>query len=53
MLGYSGSVSYRRNLIRESIGQRKLEDEWNRFQRELRSEAYVDIRIGDGADTDG
>ncbi|MGY0634216.1 peptidylprolyl isomerase [Luteimonas sp. A478] len=43
----------RRNLVRESIGQRKLEDEWNRFQRELRSEAYVDIRIGDGADTDG
>ena len=43
----------RRNLVRESIGQRKLEDEWNRFQRELRSEAYVDIRSGDGADTDG
>ena len=42
----------RRNLIRESIGQRKLEDEWNRFQRELRSEAYVDIRIGDVAGID-
>lgn len=36
----------RRNEIRESIGQRKLEDEWNRFLRELRGEAFIDIRIG-------
>ncbi len=36
----------RRAEIRESIGQRKLEDEWNRFLRELRGEAFIDIRIG-------
>jgi peptidyl-prolyl cis-trans isomerase SurA len=36
----------RRTQIRESIGQRKLEDEWNRFLREMRGEAYIDIRIG-------
>jgi peptidyl-prolyl cis-trans isomerase SurA len=36
----------RRNELRESIGQRKLEDEWNRFLRELRGEAFIDIRIG-------
>ena len=40
----------RRMAIRESIGQRKMEDEWERFLREMRSEAYVDIRIGAGAD---
>jgi len=37
----------RRAQLRESIGQRKLEDEWNRFLREIRGEAYVDIRSGD------
>ena len=42
----------RRAQVRESIGQRKLEDEWNRFQREVRGEAYVDIRSGDRANTD-
>lgn len=36
----------RRAEIRESIGQRKLEDEWNRFLRELRGEAFIDIRVG-------
>ncbi len=36
----------RRTQVRESIGQRKLEDEWNRFLREMRGEAYIDIRIG-------
>ncbi len=36
----------RRTEIRESIGQRKLEDEWTRFLRELRGEAFIDIRIG-------
>jgi peptidyl-prolyl cis-trans isomerase SurA len=36
----------RRAQIRESIGQRKLEDEWNRFLREMRGEAFIDIRIG-------
>jgi peptidyl-prolyl cis-trans isomerase SurA len=39
----------RRAQVRESIGQRKLEDEWTRFQREMRGEAYVDIRAGDRA----
>jgi peptidyl-prolyl cis-trans isomerase SurA len=39
----------RRAQVRESIGQRKLEDEWNRFLREMRGEAYVDIRVGDRA----
>lgn len=34
----------RRAQIRETIGRRKLEEEWNRFLRELRGEAYVDVR---------
>ena len=41
----------RRSAMRETIGQRKLEDEWNRFLRELRGEAYVDIRGSVAADT--
>ena len=36
----------RRQQVRESIGQRKLEQEWERFLREMRGEAYVDIRLG-------
>jgi len=36
----------RRAKVRETIGQRKLEDEWNRYLRELRGEAFVDIRNG-------
>jgi peptidyl-prolyl cis-trans isomerase SurA len=36
----------RRAQMRERIGQRKLEDEWNRYLREMRGEAYVDIRTG-------
>ncbi|TWT21257.1 molecular chaperone SurA [Luteimonas marina] len=36
----------RRAQVRESIGQRKLEDEWDRYLREMRGEAYVDIRVG-------
>lgn len=36
----------RRAQVRESIGQRKLEQEWDRFLREMRGEAYVDIRLG-------
>ena len=39
----------RRNQMRETIGQRKLEDEWMRFLREMRGEAYVDIRRADGS----
>lgn len=43
----------RRAAVRESIGQRKLADEWERYMRELRSEAYVDIRVGTSADGGG
>jgi peptidyl-prolyl cis-trans isomerase SurA len=39
----------RRGQIRESIGQRKLEDEWSRFLREMRGEAFIDIRVGNPA----
>jgi peptidyl-prolyl cis-trans isomerase SurA len=33
-----------RAQIRETIGRRKLEEEYNRFLQELRGEAYVDMR---------
>jgi len=37
----------RRARISDTIGRRKLEDEWNRFLQELRGEAYfVDMRNG-------
>ena len=39
----------RRANVREAIGQRKLEEEWSRYLREMRGEAYVDIRVGAGA----
>ena len=39
----------RRAQVRETIGQRKLEEEWNRFLREMRGEAFVDVRIGAAA----
>lgn len=42
----------RRAQVQETIGRRKLEDEWNRFLRERRGEAFVDIRVGKGAATD-
>lgn len=35
----------RRAQVRASIGQRKLEEEWNRFLRELRGQAFVDFRV--------
>ncbi len=38
-----------RAQIRETIGRRKLEDEWNRWLREMRGEAFVDVRAGDTA----
>lgn len=38
-----------RSQIRETIGRRKLEEEWNRYLSELRGEAYVDVRSGAGA----
>ncbi len=40
-----------RAQVRETIGRRKLEDEWNRFLREMRGEAYVDVRGSDTAAT--
>lgn len=39
----------RRQAVREAIGQRKLEEQWTRFLREMRGEAYVDIRLGPDA----
>ncbi|HSM10121.1 MAG TPA: peptidylprolyl isomerase, partial [Lysobacter sp.] len=33
--------------VRETIGRRKLEDQWNRFLSELRGEAFVDVRNGE------
>ena len=38
----------RRTQMRETIGRRKLEDEYDRFLREMRGEAFVEIRtLGD------
>jgi peptidyl-prolyl cis-trans isomerase SurA len=39
-----------RAQLRETIGRRKLEEEWNRFLREMRGEAFVDVRA-DKAET--
>ncbi|MFI8717143.1 peptidylprolyl isomerase [Stenotrophomonas sp. NPDC077464] len=39
----------KRAQIRETIGRRKLEEEYNRYLQELRGEAYVDLRTGDRA----
>ena len=40
-----------RAQIRETIGRRKLEEEWNRFLREMRGEAFVDVRDATGNST--
>ncbi len=40
----------KRAQIRDTIGRRKLEDEYNRFLQELRGEAYVSFRSGDRAE---
>ena len=40
----------RRAQVRETIGRRKLEEEFNRYLQELRGEAYVVFRSGDRAD---
>ena len=40
-----------RGQVRETIGRRKLEEEWNRFLREMRDEAYVDVRDAQGRST--
>ncbi len=42
----------KRAQVRETIGRRKLEEEYNRFLQELRGEAYVSFRTGDRADGD-
>jgi len=39
-----------RAQMREQIGRRKLEEEYNRFLQELRGEAYVSFRTGDPAE---
>ena len=36
----------RRNQARETIGQRKSEEAYERFLRQIRAEAYVDSRLG-------
>lgn len=41
-----------RAQIRDTIGRRKAEDEYNRYLQELRGEAYVSFRSGDRAGTD-
>jgi peptidyl-prolyl cis-trans isomerase SurA len=40
----------KRAQVRETIGRRKLEEEYNRFLQEMRGEAYVSFRSGDRAD---
>ena len=42
-----------RAQVRETIGRRKLEEEWNRWLREMRGEAYVDVRGQADAATGG
>jgi len=37
----------RRAQVRDTIGRRKLEEEYNRYLLELRGEAYVSFRTGD------
>ncbi len=44
-------VDNQRAQIRETIGRRKLEEEYNRFLSELRGEAYVSFRSGDRAES--
>ncbi|AXK71114.1 molecular chaperone SurA [Lysobacter sp. TY2-98] len=39
----------RRAQVAETLGRRKLEDQWNLYLRELRGEAYVDVRVGAAA----
>ncbi|MBE2293101.1 MAG: peptidylprolyl isomerase [Xanthomonadales bacterium] len=42
----------RRAQVRETIGRRKLEEEFNRYLQELRGEAYVVFRTGDRLEGD-
>lgn len=43
----------RRAQVRETIGRRKLEDEWARFLRDMRGEAFVEIRLDGVAGNSG
>jgi len=40
----------RRAQIRDTIGRRKLEEEYERYLQEMRGEAYVVFRVGDRAE---
>ena len=40
----------KRAQLRDTIGRRKLEEEYNRFLQEMRGEAYVSFRSGDRTD---
>ncbi|WP_374012278.1 peptidylprolyl isomerase [Pseudoxanthomonas koreensis] len=40
----------RRAQVRDTIGRRKLEEDYERYLQELRSEAYVVLRVGDRAE---
>lgn len=40
----------KRAQVQETIGRRKLEEEWNRYLREKRGEAFVDFRVGKAAE---
>ncbi len=40
----------KRAQVRDQIGRRKLDDEYNRFLQELRGDAYVSFRSGDRAE---
>lgn len=42
-----------RAQVRDTIGRRKLEEEWNRWLREMRGEAYVDVRGQAGSASGG
>ena len=43
------SVQAARDTAREAIARRKSQDEYDAFLRQIRSEAYVDIRLSDKA----
>lgn len=45
----AGGDDSQRAQMREAIGRRKLEEEYNRFLREMRGEAFVEIRTASGA----
>jgi peptidyl-prolyl cis-trans isomerase SurA len=42
----------KRAKVRETIGRRKLEDEYDRFLREMRGEAFVEFRSADNKPAD-